>query len=76
MYSNAAGVIPVVQVFMAKDTVRYCYRLYDGGNWFIASGSYAIKKSDDLDFNCDLLWNHCILYDFIRLFVQHDIIEK
>jgi hypothetical protein len=39
------------------------------GDWFVITGRHVAKKSNGLAIDCHLLWHHCILYDFIWLFI-------
>ena len=68
MYANAAGIVPVIEVFVAKGIPhRNCTRFYDGGCWAFTSRSHVVKESNDMALDWYFLWIDNLIYHRIRL---------
>lgn len=77
LYANAAGIVPIVQVLVAKGIpLGTAHRLYDGGGGFVPSGGDPVEKSDDLAPGRYLFWGGESVYRLVRVSVQSSPVRK
>jgi len=60
MYSNAAGIIPIVSVLIEKGRfIRNCFSIYDVGDCLISTRNYYPEKSIEMAINHCICWDCC-----------------
>ena len=72
MYANAAGIVPVIEVFVAKGIPLHCHCLHDGRRRTLSARGDSAQESDDLATDRNLLRNGSLLHHPLGLSVQHD----
>ena len=78
MYANAAGIVPVIHVFVAKGipvgTASHC--VHDGRSRAFITRSDTFKESDDLAADRDILRHSGRFYYPIGIYIQYDLIDR
>ncbi len=65
MYANAAGIVPVVQVFR-----RHGFGFHDGGSGTLAAGSHTTEKSDVVAADSNIFLSDMLVHHNIGLSFQ------
>lgn len=76
MYGNAAGLVPVIQVFVAKGvSISYSNCIHDGFCRIILTRSYNVEKGYDSKAYWYILWNDIIIHNNLGTSILYCIIE-
>lgn len=76
MYANAAGIVPVIQVFVAKGIpLGTAIAFMMGVVGLSLPEATMLKKGDDLAFNRYLFWDRNVVYYSLGISVQSDPVK-
>jgi hypothetical protein len=76
MYANAAGIVPVIQVFVAKGIPLGTAIAFMMGTIGLPAGSNPAQKGNDHETDPDLFWGGDHLYHIVRAIIQPYSINK